>query len=92
MLFRSQAYLDGLSRSELHELVLTLAEYSETVRRTLEAVADLAGDRRGAAGEDPVRRAASRLSFISLSIFLRFSLAAVSSSTINTFMAYTMLV
>ena len=57
-----QAYLDGLSRSELHELVLTLAECSETVRRTLEAVADLAGDRRGAAGEDPVRRAAALLS------------------------------
>ena len=38
-----QAYLDGLSRSELHELVLTLAECSETVRRTLEAVAELAG-------------------------------------------------
>ena len=35
-----QAYLDGLSRSELHELVLTLAECSETVRRTLEAVAE----------------------------------------------------
>ena len=57
-----EAYLDGLSRSELHELVLTLAECSETVRRTLEAVADLAGDRRGAAGEDPVRRAAALLS------------------------------
>ena len=57
-----QAYLDGLSRSELHELVLTLAECSETVRRTLEAVADLAGDRRGTAGEDPVRRAAALLS------------------------------
>lgn len=57
-----RAYLDGLSRSELHELVLTLAECSETVRRTLEAVADLAGDRRGAAGEDPVRRAAALLS------------------------------
>ena len=40
-----QAYLDGLNRSELHELVLTLAECSETVRRTLEAVAELAGDR-----------------------------------------------
>ena len=57
-----EAYLDGLSRSELHELVLTLAECSETVRRTLEAVADLAGDRRGAAGEDLVRRAAALLS------------------------------
>lgn len=57
-----QAYLDGLSRSELHELVLTLAECSETVRRTLEAVAELAGERRGGAGEDPVRRAAALLS------------------------------
>lgn len=57
-----QAYLDGLNRSELHELVLTLAECSETVRRTLEAVAELAGERRGAAGEDPVRRAAALLS------------------------------
>ena len=35
-----QAYLDGLSRSELHELVLTLAECSETVRRTLETVTE----------------------------------------------------
>lgn len=52
-----EAYLDGLSRSELHELMLTLAECSETVRRTLEAAAELAGDRRGAAGEDLVRRA-----------------------------------
>ena len=57
-----QAYLDGLNRSELHELVLTLAECSETVRRTLEAVAELAGERRGGAGEDPVRRAAALLS------------------------------
>lgn len=57
-----QAYLDGLNRSELHELVLTLAERSETVRRTLEAVAELAGERRGGAGEDPVRRAAALLS------------------------------
>ena len=57
-----QAYLDGLSRSELHELVLTLAECSETVRRTLEAVAELAGERRGGAGEDLVRRAAALLS------------------------------
>ena len=57
-----QAYLDGLNRSELHELVLTLAECSETVRRTLEAVAELAGERRGGAGEDLVRRAAALLS------------------------------
>ena len=57
-----EAYLDGLSRSELHELVLTLAECSETVRRTLEAVAELAGERRGGAGEDLVRRAAALLS------------------------------
>ena len=57
-----QAYLDGLYRSELHELVFTLAECSETVRRTLEAGAELAGERRGGAGEDLVRRAAALLS------------------------------
>ena len=57
-----EAYLDGLSRSELHELVLTLAECSETVRRTLEAAAELAGGRRGAAGEDLVHRADALLS------------------------------
>ena len=57
-----QAYLDGLSRFELHELVLTLAECSETVRRTLEAAAELAGGRRGAAGEDLVHRADALLS------------------------------
>ena len=42
--------------------MLTLAECSETVRRTLEAVAELAGERRGGAGEDLVRRAAALLS------------------------------
>ena len=57
-----ETYLDGLSRSELHELVLTLAECSETVRRTLEAAAELAGGRRGAAGEDLVHRADALLS------------------------------